>query len=120
MQAATGNEATTPDCAQSGLASRPVAVRLTRGAVLVQVALYFFAPSGLPAAGCRVPLEFHIPEDARPLRAVWRDVETRAVRLDGTPDPAYPDPLSLRLWIHPDGNLEYEVREAGPQATHAA
>ena len=42
------------------------------------------------------------------------------MRIDGTPDPARPDPLPLRLWIHPDGNLEYEVREAGVQATHAA
>ena len=119
VQAASTTEATTPDCARTGLASRPVAVRLTRTEELVQATLHA-PPGNLPASGCRVPLEFHIPADARPARTVWRDVETRAVRLDGTPDPARPDPLPLRLWIRPDGNLEYEVREAGVKATHAA
>ena len=127
VQAASATEATTPDCAQSGLEPRPVAIQLTRKAEgrLVQATLH--APAGaLPAIGCRVPLKFHIPADDRPYYAVWppytvwRDVEGRAVKADGTPDPAHPDPLSLRLWIHPDGVLEYEVREAGVQATHAA
>ena len=108
-----------PDCTQSGLKPRPVAVQLTRSAALVQATLHT-PPGALPATGCLVPLEFHLPEDARPPYAVWRDVETRAVRLDGTPDPAHPDPLPLRLWIRPDGGLEYEVREAGVQAAHAA
>ena len=119
VQAASATEATTPDCAQSGLEPRPVAVRLTRTERwLVQATLH--APAGaLPAIGCRVPLEFHIPEDARPYYAVWRDVEGRAVQADGTPDPAHPAPLPLRLWIHPDGILQYEVREAGVKATHA-
>ena len=119
VQAAEGNEAHAPDCAQSGLEPRPVAVRLTRSAELVQATLH--SPAGaLPAIGCRVPLEFHIPADDRPYYAVWRDVEGRAVKADGTPDPAHPDPLPLRLWIRPDGNLEYEVREAEVTATHAA
>ena len=119
VQAASATEATTPDCAQSGLEPRPVAVRLTRTERwLVQATLH--SPAGaLPAIGCRVPLEFHIPEAAQPYYAVWRDVEGRAVKADGTPDPAHPDPLPLRLWIRPDGNLEYEVREAGVKATHA-
>ena len=121
VQAASATEATTPDCAQSGLEPRPVAIQLTRKAEgrLVQATLH--APSGaLPAIGCRIPLRFQVPEDARPRYAVWRDVETRAVRPDGTPDPTRPDPLPLRLWIHPDGVLQYEVREAGVKATHAA
>ena len=118
VQAASATEATMPDCTQSGLKPRPVAVQLTRSAALVQATLHT-PPGALPATGCLVPLEFHLPEDARPPYAVWRDVETRAVRLDGTPDPAHPDPLPLRLWIHPDGNLEYEVRKAGVKATHA-
>lgn len=119
VQAATEPEATTPDCAQSGLEPRPAAVQLDRRAELVHATLHA-PPANLPASGCRVPLEFHIPEAARPPQAVWRDVEGRAVRIDGTPDPAHPDPLPLRLWIRPDGNLEYEVREAGVKATHAA
>ena len=119
VRAATGTEATAPDCARTGLGSQPVAIQLTRTAELVQATLHS-PPGALPAAGCRVPLEFHLPEDARPPRAVWRDVEGRAVRVDGTPDPARPDPLPLRLWIHPAGNLEYEVRDAGAHATHAA
>ena len=121
VQAASATEATIPDCAQSGLEPRPVAIQLTRKAEgrLVQAILH--SPAGaLPAMGCRVPLEFHLPEDARPPYAVWRDVEARAVQADGTPDPARPDPLPLRLWIRPDGNLEYEVREVKPQALPAA
>ena len=119
VRAATGTEATAPDCARTELSPQPVAVQLTRTAELVQVALHS-APGALPASGCTAPLQFHIPEDARPPRAVWRDVEGRAVQPDGTPDPARPNPLSLRLWIHPAGNLEYEVRDAGAHATHAA
>ncbi len=116
---AAGKETTAPDCAQTGLASQSVAVQLTRSAEQVQGRLHS-APSDLPASGCRVSLHFQIPKDARPPQTVWRDVDTRAVRIDGTPDPAHPEPLPLRLWIHPDGLLQYEVREAGPQATHAA
>ena len=119
VRATAGTEADGPACAQAGLNSRPVAVQWTRSNELVRATLHS-PPSGLPAPGCRVPLEFHIPEVARPPRAVWRDVEGRAVQADGTPDPAHPAPLSLRLWIRPDGNLQYEVREAGPQTTHAA
>ena len=119
VRATAGQEANGPDCAQAGLNSQPVAVQLTRSAELVQAALHS-APSGLPAAGCLAPLQFQVPEDARPPQAVWRDVEGRTVRVDGTPDPAHPVPLPLRLWIHPDGNLDYEVREAGTNATHVA
>ena len=119
VQAALATESTATDCTQTGLASQSVAVQLTRTGELVQAALHS-PPSDLPATGCLVPLEFHIPEDARPPRAVWRDVEGRAVRIDGTPDPAHLDALPLRLWIHPDGNLEYEVREAGVKASHTA
>ena len=36
------------------------------------------------------------------------------------PDPARPDPLPLRLWIRPDGVLQYEVRDSEVTATHAA
>ncbi len=118
VQAAAGNEATAPDCAQAGLVSQPVAVQLTRTEELVQAILHS-AAGDLPSSGCLVPLEFQIPEDARPRQAVWRDVEGRAVQADGTPDPAHPDPL-LRLWIHPDGVLQYEVREAGVSVAHAA
>ena len=117
--AAGENEATAPDCDQAGVDSRPVAVQLTRTAELVQATLHS-PPGDLPATGCLVPLEFHIPEDHRPRYAVWRDAEARAVQPDGTPDPAHPDPLPLRLWIQPDGTMQYEVRAAGVQATHAA
>ncbi len=119
VRAAGENEAAVPDCAQMGLASRPVAVQLTRSAELVQATLHS-PPGALPATGCRVPLEFHIPEDHRPRQAVWRDVEGRAVQADGSPDPAHPNPLPLRLWIQPDGTLQYEVREAKLPAAHAA
>ena len=120
VTATSTDAASEPDCAQSGLEPQSVTVQLTRKAEgLVQGRLH--APSGvLPTVGCRIPIEFHIPEPARPLQAVWRDVEARAVQPDGTPDPTHPDPLPLRLWIHPDGNLQYEVREAGLQAAHAA
>ena len=74
VQAVAGNEANAPDCAQSGIEPRPVAVQLTRTEELVQATLHA-PPSALPAIGCRVPLEFHIPEAARPYYAVWRDVE---------------------------------------------
>ena len=118
-RAAGENETTAPDCARTGLDSQPVVVQLEL--VQRQVAATLHSPpSALPVPGCRVPLRFHIPEDVRPPQTVWRDVESRAVRIDGTPDPAHPEPLSLRLWIQPDGTLQYEVREAGPQATHAA
>ena len=119
VQAASATEATAPDCTQTELGSQPVAVQLTRTEGLVQATLHA-PPGALPAAGCRVPLEFHIPEDARPPQAVWRDVEGRAVQPDGIPDPAHPDPLPLRLWIQPDGTLQYAVREAGLPAAHAA
>ena len=68
----------------------------------------------------RYPCSSTSPRTTRPRYAVWRDVEARAVQPDGTPDPTRPAPLPLRLWIHPDGNLEYEVRETGVQAAHAA
>ena len=120
VQAASATEATTPDCAQSGLEPRPVAVRLTRKAEgLVQATLHV-PPGALPAAGCPVPLEFHIPEDDRPRYTVWRDVEELAVQADGTPDPAHPDPLPLRLWIHPDGSLQFEVRNTSPEVAQVA
>ena len=119
VRATAGTEAGGPDCAQAGLHSRPVAVQLTHSDELVRATLHS-APGDLPAAGCLVPLKFQIPEGARPPRAVWRDVEARAVQGDGTPDPAHPDPLPLRLWIQPDGTLQYEVRAAGPPAAHAA
>ena len=107
-------EATTPDCAQSGLEPQPVAVQLTRSAELVQATLHA-PPGNLPTTGCLMPLEFHIPADSRPPYAVWRDVEGRAMKPDGTPDP-----LPLRIWIQPDGSMQYEVREAVVRATHAA
>ena len=119
VRATAGTEAGGPDCAQAGLHSQPVAVQLTHSDELVQATLHS-APGDLPAAGCLVPLRFQIPEGARPPRAVWRDVEGRAVQADGTPDPAHSDPLPLRLWIRPDGNLEYEVRDTGVHAAHAA
>lgn len=118
VRATAGKEAQAPDCAQAGLNSQPVAVQLTHSDELVQATLHS-ALGGLPAAGCLVPLRFQIPEGARPPLAVWRDVEGRAGQADGTPDPAHSDPL-LRLWIRPDGNLEYEVRDTGVHAAHAA
>ena len=120
VQAASATEATTPDCAQSGLEPRPAAVQLDHTRDKKVHATLHAPPGNLPASGCLVPFEFHIPADSRPPYAVWRDVEGRAVLADGTPDPAHPDPLPLRLWIHPDGVLEYEVRDAGLSVTHAA
>lgn len=99
---------------RTGLNSQPMAVPLTRTEELVPAILHS-TPGDLPAAGCRVPLEFHIPADARSLHAVWRNVEARAVRIDDTPDP-----LPLRLWFRSDGNLDHEVREAGVKAPDAA
>ena len=119
VEAASTAEASVPDCAQSSLSPQPVAVQLTRHEELVQATLHS-PPGTLPTFGCLIPLEFHIPEDARPPYAVWRDVEGRAVQADGIPDPAHPDPLPLRLWIQPDGTLQYAVREAGLPAAHAA
>lgn len=119
VTATSAGEASVPNCAKSGLEPQPVTVQMTQSDERVQTTLHS-PPSALPAAGCLVPLDFHIPENARPPYAVWRDVEGRAVQPDGAPDPARPAPLPLRLWIHPDGNLEYEVREAGVKATHAA
>ena len=87
VEVEAGNEATTPNCEQAEGGSQPVAVQLTRTEDLVQATLHS-PPGVLPAAGCRVPLQFQIPDDARTLYARWRDVEGRAVRLDGTPDPA--------------------------------
>ncbi len=117
VRAAGENEATAPDCVQAGPASRPVAVQLTRSAELVQATLHS-PPGDLPAAGCRALLQFQIPEDHRPRQTVWRDVHGHAVSMDGTPDPAHPDPLPLRLWIQPDGTMQYEVQEAGLEASH--
>ncbi|MCY3660611.1 MAG: leucine-rich repeat domain-containing protein [Caldilineaceae bacterium] len=119
VRVAAVTEAPAPDCARTGLSPQPVAVQLTRTGELVQATLHA-APGDLPASGCRASLQFQIPEDARPPYVVWRDVEGRAVQPDGTLDPARPDALPLRLWIRPDGNLEYEAREAGVPATHAA
>ena len=119
VRAVAGIEATVPDCAQTELNPQPVAVQLTRTEEPVQAVLHS-PPSDLPATDCLVPLRFQIPEDTRPPQTVWRDVEAWAVHMDGTPDPAHPDPLPLRLWIRPDGTLQYEVREVGVPAAHAA
>ena len=119
VQATTEPEASVPDCAAEVQEPQPVTVQMTQSDERVQTTLHS-SLSALPAAGCMALLSFHLPEDSRPPYAVWRDVEARAVLADGTPDPAHPDPLSLRLWIHPDGVLEYEMREAVVKATHAA
>lgn len=42
------------------------------------------------------------------------------MRMDGTPDPACQNPLTLRLWSQPDGNLGHEVRDVRVTATHTA
>ena len=86
VQAATEPEASVPDCAAEVLEPWPVTVRLTRTEGMVRATLHA-PPGALPATGCLVPLEFHIPEDHRPRYAVWRDVKGRAVQPDGTPDP---------------------------------
>ena len=113
VQASTEPEASVPDCAAEVREPQPVTVQMSQSDERVQTTLHS-PSSALPAAGCRVSLEFHIPEDHRPPYAVWRDVGARAVLADGTPDP-----VRLRLWIQPDGNLEYEVRDASLKATHA-
>ncbi len=79
-----------------------MAVQLTRSAELVQAALHF-PPSDVPASGCLVPLQFQIPEDARLPHAVWHDVEGRAGRIDGTPNPAYLDPCPWGCGSTPTG-----------------
>ena len=119
VQAAEGNEANAPDCAAEVLEPQPVTVQMTQSDERVQTTLHS-PPSALPAAGCRVPLQFHLPEDSRPPYAVWRDVEGRVVLPDGSLNPAYPGPLLLRLWIQPDGSLQFEAREAGLEATPVA
>jgi hypothetical protein len=117
--AAAAPIADVPACTQAGLNSQPVAVQLTPSTELVQAALHS-PSSGLPAAGCLVPLRFHIPEDAWPAHAVWRDVEGRVVQTDGTPDLAHSVPLHLRLRIRPDGTSQYEVLGSGQEASQVA
>ena len=90
VQAAEGNEANAPDCAQSGLEPQPVTVQMTQSDERVEATLHS-SPSALPALGCMTPLQFQIPADSRPPIAVWRDVEDRAVKADGT-GPAHPIP----------------------------
>ena len=119
VQAASATEASVPDCAAEVLEPQPVTLQMTQSDERVEATLHS-TRSALPASGCLAPLSFHLPEDARPPYAIWRDVEGRARLADGTPDPAHPDPVRLRLWIQPDGVLEYEVRDAGLPATQAA
>ena len=42
------------------------------------------------------------------------------MQADGTPDPNHPVPLPLRLWIKPDGALEYEMRSADLEVAYLA
>ena len=50
---------------------------------------------------------FTIPEAFRPPRPVLLTAEGMAVRLDGTPDPALPEPRRFGLRVDPDGAVHY-------------
>ena len=94
--------------AGAGAAPRVVDVQLARTGEQVQATLAM--PLGpLPAVGCVVPIPFQVPEAYRPPWPLWRDVMARAMQADGTPDPNHPEPLPVRLWIHPDGTLQYDA-----------
>ena len=94
VQAATEPEASVPNCAAEVLEPQPVTVQMTQSDGRVEATLHS-SLSALPALGCMTPLQFQIPADSRPPYAVWRDVEGRAMKPDGTPDPDRPAPLSL-------------------------
>ena len=53
------------------------------------------------------PPLFTIPEAFRPPRPVLLTAEGMAVRRDGTPDPAPPEPRRVGLWVDPDGTVHY-------------
>ena len=59
------------------------------------------------------PTLFTVPAAYRPPSLLWRDVIGRVVQADGAPDPAYPEPVPFRLWLHPDGTIR-QALEAGP------
>ncbi len=56
------------------------------------------------------PVLFTVPPAYRPPSLLWRDVAGRVVRADGTPHPAYPEPVPFRLWLHPDGTVRQALQ----------
>ena len=50
---------------------------------------------------------FHVPSDFRPPIPVIREVEGHHVLIDGTPDPAQPNPRRFQLKVDPDGAVRY-------------
>ena len=50
---------------------------------------------------------FHVPSDYRPPIPVIRDVDGHHVLIDGTPDPAQPNPRQFQLKVDPDGSVRY-------------
>ena len=99
-----------PCSAGAGAAPPAIDVQLALTGEQVQATLTL-PRSPLPAAGCVVPIPFQVPAAYRPPFALWRDVAGQALRADGTSDS-----VPLRLWIQPDGTLQYEVRMAELEA----
>ena len=110
VQAAEGREAAIaaqPECADP----LPAGVIQVQGmGEQVQVALHTDLTL-IPSANCPGPglFLFQVSEAYRPPWPLWRDVTGQAMQADGTPDPNHPEPLPLRLWIHPDGTLQYDA-----------
>ena len=50
---------------------------------------------------------FYVPPDYRPPIPVVREVDGHHVLIDGTPDPAQPNPRRFRLKVDPDGAVRY-------------
>ena len=101
-----------PCSAGAGAAPPAIDVQLALTGEQVQATLTL-PRSPLPAAGCVVPIPFQVPAAYRPPFALWRDVAGQALRADGTPVP-----VPLRVWIQPDGALQYEVRMAELEAAY--
>ena len=104
------NTATMAVACGAGAGAEPPAIDVQLALTGQQVQATLAMPlSPLAAAGCVVPIPFQVPEAYRPPWPLWRDVMGRAMQADGTPDPNHPEPLPFRLWIHPDGTLQYDA-----------
>ena len=116
VKAGEENETATLAACDAGFSAAPSATAVQLALTGKQVQATLSMPlSPLPAAGCVVPIPFQVPKAFRPPFAIWRDVLGQALWADGTSDS-----VPLRLWIQPDGVLQYEVRMADPEAAELA